>query len=149
MFDVSRAIEEHTAELACDQPASRTTLALALVDADTIQWATFGDSFVLVGDGESVVSLGTPRATYLGYSFVRAEVSALLTRGARSRSRHDYLVLATDGLFCAPSLVPGSIEPVLREGRDAEWTARRIVSLALEAGVADAVSVAVASPQAA
>ncbi len=141
-------MERATSEPGGAYPRSRTTLALALVTPDVVQWATFGDSLVVAGDGASASLLARTRATYLGYSFARAEVSFLLKRGRQPRRRDDYVVLATDGLCDGRAASPGDlVGRVIRDRGDATSSARRIVSEALAAGAADAVTVVLAAPE--
>jgi serine/threonine protein phosphatase PrpC len=117
------------------------------VTPDVLQWASFGDSLVLVGDAAGVTELASRRSAYLGHGFVRAEVAAFLDRGRRTRSESEYVILATDGLWSvAAARLERLLLDVLGRRGDAATSARAIVAAALEAGVDDAVTVAVASP---
>ncbi len=146
VYEVGLAIRDNTSLGHAARP-SRTTLAFALVTPDALQWASFGDSVVFVGDATGVAELASRRSAYLGHGFVRAEMAAFLDRGRRPRADSDYVMLATDGLWSLgePRLETLMLE-VLGRGADAAASARGIVSAALEAGVEDAVTVAVASP---
>lgn len=146
VYDVGLAIRDNTSRARSYGP-SRTTLAFALATSDLLQWASFGDSLVLVGDATGVAELAPRRSAYLGHGFVRAEVAAFLERGRRPRSEIEYVILATDGLWSLTKARAESIVlNVLGRRDNAAASARGIVSGALEAGVDDAVTVAVAAP---
>jgi serine/threonine protein phosphatase PrpC len=146
VYEVGLAIRDNTSLGQTARP-SRTTLAFALVTPDAVQWASFGDSVVFVGDATGVAELASRRSAYLGHGFVRAEMAAFLDRGRRSRSDSEYVMLATDGLWSlGEARLESLVVDVLGRGDDAAGSARGIVSAALAAGVDDAVTVAIASP---
>jgi serine/threonine protein phosphatase PrpC len=147
-FDAGVAVQHETGRFGCPHPESRTTLALALVTDEVVQWAALGDSCVMIAAGDSGVRLDAPRSAYLGSRFHVADVAAAMTRGRVARTASDALVLATDGLVDALGVADMDLATaVLRELGglvDAERLADSLVQLALEYEAEDAVTVAVA-----
>jgi serine/threonine protein phosphatase PrpC len=148
VYELGHAIGDANATHAVHAPANMTTLAFALVAPGAVQWASFGDSLVVIGARDAIRSVATPRATYLGSGFVRAEISSLLERDVCRRRHDDYVVLATDGVDAAPGADP---EELIREAvgpqNDAAACAHAILAQTLAGGGADAASVAVAVPR--
>jgi serine/threonine protein phosphatase PrpC len=152
-FGAGVAIQRWAADPTCPNPGSATTLALALVTEDAVQWASFGDSCVVVTCGDEGKRLDTPERAYLGQSFELEEVQRLLTHGRHERRAGDCIVVATDGLADAiepawptmASLVSAYVE----RSYGAAAIAESLIDLTLQREAADAVTVAVASGYAA
>jgi serine/threonine protein phosphatase PrpC len=147
VFGTGIAVQHGTSLPECPHPDSRTTLALALVTPDAVQWATFGDSYVLTVHEGVAARLDTPRNAYLGHAFGVEEITALMSSGRAERRPGEAVVLASDGLE--------SIEPVLPEmaafvshsidhAYGAGLVVEGILELALQYQTADATTVAVA-----
>jgi ADP-ribosylglycohydrolase/serine/threonine protein phosphatase PrpC len=86
-----------TAEV--DQPESRTTLALGVVEGGRVRWVHLGDSLLAIvePDGE-VRRLGKPRHRFLGWPMDRDGVDAAVERGIEHVAPGGWLVVASDGL---------------------------------------------------
>jgi len=145
-------VQSETSRTGCLHPGSRTTLALALVADDAVQWASLGDSCIVLASTGDGARLDVPRSAYLGYRFDFADVAAALTRGRNAWSGVDCLVLATDGLvdtLGADRLdVAAVVSGELGSAPDAAGMAERLLRLALDGGADDAVTIAVASSRA-
>jgi serine/threonine protein phosphatase PrpC len=148
-FDAGIAVQRETTRAASRQPDSRTTLALALVTDETVQWASLGDSCVAYVTKDGASRLDVPRSAYLGYGLSVGDIAATTTHGLVARETFDCLVLTTDGLVDALSAEGLEVEDVVHEefmrADDATQLADRLLRRAIEARVADAVTVAVAS----
>ena len=148
-FEAGVTVQRETSRAGCPHPDSRTTLALALVADDAIQWAALGDSCVVLATTHGGERLDVPRSAYLGYRFDVADVAAAMTRGRTAWSSGDYLALATDGLVDAVGVderdVAAVVSGQLGNAPDAGRTAELLLLLALEAHADDAVTIAVAS----
>lgn len=147
-FDAGVAVQRETSRVGSLHPDSRTTLALALVADDAVQWAAIGDSCVVVAGNDGGARLDVPRSAYLGHRFGLTDIAAALTRGRRARSSVDCLVLATDGFV--DCLVPEDLDVAavvsdeLGSARDPEQVVERLLALALDRDADDAVTIAVA-----
>jgi hypothetical protein len=127
-------------------PNSRTTLALALVTDDSVQWATFGDSHVLVFARGETRRLDTPRAAYLGQAFELDEIRALMSHG-RVPHEGGLVLVATDGLDAVAPILSELAEAAqqsVENGYGAGMIVEDILTAALECEAADATTVAVA-----
>lgn len=148
MWDAGMEVQRGVGIPTHRHPNSRTTLAFALVSSDVVQWASFGDSAVLIANLAGVMRLDVPRSIYLGYSFSRSEIGALVTTGIRVRSGEDKVILATDGLVdCGLSTgrtLESFISLELNGSLRASETAQRLVDATLRHDATDAVTVAVA-----
>jgi len=148
-FDAGVAVQRELGRPGCLHPDSRTTLALALVAGDAIQWAAIGDSCVVLTSTADGARLDVPRNAYLGYRFSIAEVAAALTRGRAAWSSGDCLVLATDGLIDAVAVdgidVAAVVSRELGSPVDAARAAETLLHLALSEDADDAVTIAVAA----
>jgi serine/threonine protein phosphatase PrpC len=143
------AVQRWAADPACPNPASATTLALALVTDETAQWASFGDSCVVVTHGDDGRRLDTPERAYLGQAFEIDEVQKLLGHGRYERRPGDCVVVATDGLSDAiepawPTMA-ALLSAYVERAYGAAAIAESLIDLALRRESADAVTVAVAS----
>ena len=149
-FDAGLNVQREISRPGCPHPDSRTTLALALVADDAVQWAALGDSCVVLATSDAgAARLDVPRSAYLGYDFAFADVAAALTRGRAAWNSGDCLVLATDGLVDAVGVDGLDIATIvcreLGSGADAARTAERLLQLALARHADDAVTIAVAA----
>jgi serine/threonine protein phosphatase PrpC len=142
------AVQRETTRPGCPHPHSRSTLAIALVASDLVQWAAIGDSCVVVATGDGGTRLDAPRPAYLGHHFTAADVAGALSRGRTPRVSRTCVVLATDGLV--QGLEEGGAEVAASVGTDARDAAaatdvaQALLGRALGNGVRDAVTVAVA-----
>jgi serine/threonine protein phosphatase PrpC len=147
-FDAGVAVQRETAHVAHGRPESRTTLALALVSRDAVQWAALGDSCVLVTSQDDGGRLDVPRSAYLGQRFGISEMAAAMTRGRCRRDDVAGLVLATDGLVDSLGremldILSGMLSEPPQRGL-AGQVAERLVMAALRRRATDALTVAVA-----
>ena len=147
-FDAGVAVQHETGRFDCPHPNSRTTLALALVTDEIVQWAALGDSCVIIAAGQWGVRLDTPRSAYLGSRFHVTDIAAAMTRGRLARTVWDALVLATDGLVDALGVadkdLATTVQRELGSRVGAEQLADCLIQLALGHGAEDAVTIAVA-----
>jgi serine/threonine protein phosphatase PrpC len=148
-FDAGVAVQREISRHGCTHPDSRTTLALALVADDAVQWAAIGDSCVVLASTAGGARLDVPRNTYLGYRFGVTEVAAALTRGRAAWNSGNCLVLATDGLVDAVAVddldVAAVVSRELERAADAARAAETLLHLALAEEADDAVTIAVAA----
>jgi serine/threonine protein phosphatase PrpC len=147
-FDAGIAVQRETTRTDAPHPDSRTTLALALISSESVQWAAIGDScIVVVREGEAT-RVDTPSTAFLGNRFTHADIAGTLTRGRLSRDDVDCVVCATDGLsdsFSRAGMpIADAVALHVAGARSAGQVADRLVSEALAQGVDDAVTVAVA-----
>jgi serine/threonine protein phosphatase PrpC len=130
-------------------PESATTIALALVTEDAAQWASFGDSAVVVTCGDEGRRLDTSQRAYLGQAFEIDEVRELMTHGRYERRQGDCIVVGTDGLAdaVAPewSTMATLVSAYVERAYGAAAIAESLIDLALRRESADAVTIAVAS----
>ena len=145
----NHAVQRRTSRPDAVNTSSRTTLAVAIVTDRLVQWASFGDSAVLVASPRSGRQLNSPRPWFLGYPLVRSELGQLLDRGRYEPAPGEWIVLATDGFsdFAHPAhLAPAEIVSIALEGRgDATRITHRLIQQAIEGGAGDNVGVAVAA----
>jgi serine/threonine protein phosphatase PrpC len=149
VFEAGVAVRQATTARGCLTPESATTLALALVTEHEVQWASFGDSCIVVTHGHEGRRLDTRRGAYLGQAFDVGEVEELMSHGRYERRDGDCVIVATDGLadVIAPGwstmavLVSAYVERTYGAGAIVE----SLVDLALQREAADAVTLAVAS----
>jgi serine/threonine protein phosphatase PrpC len=147
-FDAGVAVQRETTRPDARHPYSCTTLALVLVADGFVEWASFGDSCVLMATSGSGARLDTPRNVYLGQRFTIADISGALGRGRHPVVGDSCVVLATDGL--TDSLARAATDPIaalsqeVRTARAARDIAEGLLDQALRLGARDAVSVAVA-----
>lgn len=127
-------------------PEGSTTLSVALVAPDRVQWASFGDSAVFVGDPEGLRRLDRPRHAFLGYPVRAGDLSGDLSSGCLARGRDCWVVLATDGYtdFAGPK-PEQSVRAALTRGSP-EAVARGMVAQAFAGGAGDNVGVACVGP---
>jgi serine/threonine protein phosphatase PrpC len=144
------AVQRETTQVGSSHPNSRTTLALALVTEDIVQWAALGDSCVVAAAPSAGSRLDAPRSAYLGSRFSVADVAAVLTRGRFPRRRDDWIVLATDGFTDSVGSEQDAGAVVcseLRNHEEAAALAEELIALAIRHRAEDAVTIAVAAPQ--
>ena len=149
VFEAGVAVRQATTVPGCPTPESATTLAFALVTETEMQWASFGDSCIVVTCADEGRRLDTSRRAYLGQSFDAGEVEELMSHGRYERRDGDCIIVATDGLadVISPSwstmavLVSAYVERTYGAGAIVE----SLIDLALQRESADAVTVAVAS----
>lgn len=148
-FDAGVAVQRETSRAGCRHPHSRTTLALALVTDDSLQWAALGDSCIVLATEEGGARLDLPRNAYLGYRFDFADVATALTSGRTAWDSNDFLVLSTDGLVDAVRAngleLAAFVSSELRNTSDAPRAAGGLLQLAVAGHVDDAVTIAIAS----
>lgn len=147
-FHAGVAVQRETTRADSRHPDTRTTLALALISSEAVQWAALGDSCVVVVGTDGGTRVDTPSSAFLGNRFTHADIAASLTRGRAARDAIKYVVCATDGLSHALSRRGLSFAEVVASelggARTARQGAERLVTRALGEGVDDAVTVAVA-----
>jgi serine/threonine protein phosphatase PrpC len=147
-FDAGVAVQRGATRMNSVHPDARTTMAIALITHETIQWAAIGDSCVVVVGGDGSFRLDTPRAAFLGDRFTLADIASALTRGQVARKDVSCVVCATDGLALGISeaglILTEVIAADAAAADSAADLAERLVTRALSDGVDDAVTVAVA-----
>ncbi len=147
-FDAGVAVQRETTRDHAPHPDTRTTLALALISSESLQWAAIGDSCVVVVREGDATRVDTPSAAFLGNRFTHADIAGILTRGRMGREDVQCVVCATDGLSDALSQdglqIADAIASHVAGARSARQIAERLVSQALAYGIDDAVTVAVA-----
>lgn len=148
VFQAGIAVQRGTSGPDCLHVDSRTTLAFALIIGDVLRWGSFGDSIVIVGSASAAATLNSRRPAYLGYPFSRGEVHALTQCGTRRLHADERVILATDGLVERPTGRDAEISAGFgfESTSSAEEIVRNLLGYALSESVADAVSVAVATP---
>jgi serine/threonine protein phosphatase PrpC len=124
------------------QSESRTTMALVLVAGDGVQWASFGDSAVFVGDSSEVRRLDSPLHCFLGDPMTPGDVAAALSRGVEASGPGQWTVLASDGLTDYSAAAPEDAVAGLLAQEDAEAVAEGLVREAFAGGAGDNVAVA-------
>lgn len=128
------------------QPDSSTTLAMALVTADRLQWASYGDSAVFAGDLGHVLRLDRPLHRFLGYSISFEEMRDELSWGTYARPGGAWVVLATDGFTDYVGTEPEeAVRQALRQGEPGA-VADALVRRAFAGGAGDNVAVACVAP---
>ncbi len=146
-FGAGVAVQRETTRADCTHPDTRTTLALALIAHEAVQWAAIGDSCVVVVGADGGARVDTPRAVYLGDRFTHADIASSLTRGRIAREDVTGVVCATDGLLDglaqAGVAVEGLVAAEAADARTAADVAEHLVARVLREGVDDAVTVAV------
>lgn len=128
--------------LAYPRRGSRTTLAMAFGGPGWIQWASVGDSSVmLVRDGAATV-LNTPAPVYLGGPLEPDHIRQLMEVQTFAAHDGDWLVVASDGYTDACSSLPNTAS-VFAEPIDAYNAAAQLVHQAVSAPANDHVAVGV------
>jgi serine/threonine protein phosphatase PrpC len=149
VFEAGRAVDHGRSAPGCPTPETATTIAIALVTERRVQWASFGDSCIVVTHGEEGRRLDASRRVYLGQAFELEEIGELMSHGTYERREGDCIVLATDGLtdVIAPewSTMAVLVSTYVERAYGAGAIVESLVDLALQRGSADAVTVAVAS----
>jgi serine/threonine protein phosphatase PrpC len=149
VFEAGRTVEHGRSAPGCPTPETATTLAVALVTERSVQWASFGDSCIVVTHGGEGRRLDASRRVYLGQAFQPDEVEELMSHGTYERREGDCVVVATDGLadVIAPewSTMAVLVSTYVERAYGAGAIVESLVDLALQRGSADAVTVAVAS----
>jgi serine/threonine protein phosphatase PrpC len=148
VYGAGIAVQQWAMDPACPNPDSASTLALALVTDDVAQWASFGDSCVVVTYGDEGRRLDTPARAYLGQGFEIEEIDKLLTHGRYERRPGDCVVVGTDGLVDAIepawSTMASLVSAYVERSYGAAAIVESLIDLALQRESADAVTVAVA-----
>jgi len=125
---------------------SGTTLAIALVTAERLQWASYGDSAVFAGDGGQVLRLDRPLHRFLGCSISSEQMRAELSRGTYARPNGAWVVLASDGFTDYLETAPEqAVRHALRQGVPGA-VAEALVRRAFAGGAGDNVAVACVAP---
>jgi serine/threonine protein phosphatase PrpC len=140
------AIERTTTPAGARSPHSRTTLAFAIVAGAEVQWASIGDSSVILATGAEARRVNTPRRVFLGSPLTTTgDIAGALSHGLEALPEDGCVVLASDGLTHAldDELVP-AVASSVRDSRVAGHIAHGLLERALDRGVSDAVVVAVA-----
>ena len=131
------------------QSDSATTLAFALVTETEVQWASLGDSAVIVMQDGEPLRLDVSRPTYLGQWFGHDEIAELVSLGQHTRHEGDCVILATDGFVDAMRDDWAEATALVRSHIESSYGARAIaeglIGLALHREVEDAVTIAIAS----
>lgn len=139
-----KAILDATQPHDAEHPDSRTTLVLALVTGDRMQWASVGDSTVYAASPASDGRLNRRQNRFLGYAGMpRRGLSMLLEQGVERLGDHEWAVLATDGFSDFARPFP---TPLFAAEADAAFVAREMVEAAFDGGAGDNVGVAVIAP---
>lgn len=148
-FRANLAVQRETTRPNSPHRESATTLALALVADRVAQWASLGDSAVFTVAEGSCTRVDTPRGAYLGNRFTPSEIAQLVSRGRVELPATACVVLATDGItdpLPDPELeVARAVAAATMRAATAGDLARGLVRIALESGVADAATTAVAN----
>lgn len=140
------AVQRETTRAGSRHPDTRTTMAFALVNNETVQWASLGDSCVVMAGSRGCARVDVPRAAYLGNAYTHADVAAALTCGRAENDGVSCVICATDGLadaFGSDRELERTIEGSIASSTRAAHVADRLVNQALSAGIADAVTIAV------
>jgi serine/threonine protein phosphatase PrpC len=149
VFEAGVAVRRATTDPGCPTPESATTLAFALVTEHDVQWASFGDSCIVVTCADEGRRLDTSRGAYLGQAFDAGEVEELMSHGRYARRDGDCVIVATDGL--ADAIAPGwstmavLVSAYVERTYGAGAIVESLIELALQREAADAVTIAVAS----
>jgi serine/threonine protein phosphatase PrpC len=145
-LSASQRVMRETRRLALPKRESRTTLTIALVAPQRVQWAGMGDTALFVADGRAARDLSRPRHHFVGYQASRREVDERLWRGVRPLTAGSWVVLTTDGFTNFTSMSPAMVvADIVRRADDACDIARAIVEHAGTGGAGDNVAVAVAA----
>jgi serine/threonine protein phosphatase PrpC len=131
-----------------DDESSRTTLAIALLAEGRLQWASFGDSSVLVSEAAGVRPLSSPRLKFIGYPMGHSEVAELLDHGSADLGTCSWMLLASDGLIDYAGGgeldVSDAIAAQLHTASHPAMAAEALVRAAFAGGAGDNVAVALA-----
>lgn len=129
-----------------EQLDSGTTLAIALVTPDRLQWASFGDSAVFAGDADGVQRLDRPLHRFLGRAMTSGDIRERLSWGTQERPSGAWVVVATDGFTDYLDAAPDrAVRDALAAG-DPPAVAERLVRRAFAGGAGDNVAVACIAP---
>ena len=114
-----------------------------------IQWASMGDSAVIVTPGASGALLTEPRHHFVGYPMTRQHLAARLQRGAMELTPDAWVVAVTDGFtnFVGPRNAGRTVAELVRDAPDAVAAVHRLVDRAGAMGAGDNVAVAVVRPR--
>lgn len=124
---------------------SATTLVVVVVSAQTVRWASMGDSVAILAHPGSTRQLTRPMRRFIGSA--GAPVAAMVARGQESVEPGTWVVVASDGYSdWAPA--GGDLAhatAVWSHGApDAESVVRRLMDKARAGGAGDNVAIAVA-----
>ncbi len=146
-LDIGRAIIAGTVGHDGQRRASRTTLALACIAQGRLQWASMGDSEVLVL-GASSRGLTTPSHDFLGAPRLRHDVRRSLDLGTTGLADDDWVALVTDGFTnytAAVDPVQGALWALAKAPAPGD-AAGALVRHAYASGAGDNVAAAVLAP---
>lgn len=139
----SRAVRDVTEVPGFKHPDSRTTLVMALVAGDRVQWASFGDSAVYSVTPAGAATLSQAHHRFVGYPMPRTAVDHYLDRGTFRLPTGAWVVVASDGFVDFAHPFPTDL---FADDGNAADMARGLVVAACEGGAGDNVAVAVARP---
>jgi serine/threonine protein phosphatase PrpC len=144
---INDAILRRTQADGSHTPDSRTTLVIALVTAQRIQWATLGDSGLYVADRRGIRRLDTPSGFFAGRLMGTDDIEQRSSRGATTLEGPTTVVAVTDGLMEFTADPEAAIHAALEAGAggSAEDLARAVALEAFKAGAGDNIGVAVTS----
>lgn len=129
---------------------SSTTLVVALLRGRRLDWASVGDSSLLVGSAGGVRELARGEMLFVGWPMSPDEVEGALSCGTDELDSDDWVILATDGFAeFAEGGAEEAARSVLEDGGGAAEIARKLVDAAFAGGAGDNVGIALAAPQAA
>jgi serine/threonine protein phosphatase PrpC len=151
--DAHEAVLKMSADEACANPESQTTLVVAALSGRVLRWVTMGDSALFVASPGTVERLDEPEAHFLGWpDMTRDQVEEWAALGESELEPGGWVILATDGFVDF-----ASDDTPYESAEDAVWAAcedavnsadvaRRLVEIAFDGGAADNVGVVVAGP---
>jgi serine/threonine protein phosphatase PrpC len=142
----SKAVMRKTRALPLPKRESVTTLTVALVARQRVQWAGMGDSALFVADRQTARDLSRPRHHFVGFQASRRDIDERLWRGVRPLAHDSWVVVASDGFTNFASMSPAMVvADAVRRSEDARDVAERLVQHAAEGGAGDNIAIAVAA----
>ncbi|CAN5412877.1 hypothetical protein BH23ACT7_BH23ACT7_11480 [soil metagenome] len=157
LFSVANdAVLHATASLRPPNAGSRTTLTMALVAAPAnrpsvprrLQWASMGDSALIIAVAGNGEELTRPQHQFVGHPMSVPEVAGKLQRGLGEIPADAWVVVVSDGFtnFVGPDRASRVVADIVATATEPATAARAIVDRAGAMGAGDNVAVAVAAP---
>lgn len=144
------AVQVATTGLRAPRGESRTTLVVALLSGDRLQWASMGDSSLFVAGNNTGVELTEDTRRFVGQPMSRREVAASLTRGVVEIDPRAWVILASDGYtdyLPAPASPADATRVWLRSVTDPVAAVKTLLDKARVGGAGDNVALAVVAPR--
>ena len=125
---------------------SRTAISLALVTAGRAQWASVGDTAVILRRADAAVLLSTPQPIYLGTAAGPEQLADVLQVGSVDLRPGDGVVLASDGFVDFVGDPATAVDEVTAEcaGLSVRSLVAQLVQRAFSGRAGDNVAVAAA-----